>query len=525
MDGLPHTDERTDLVRDALRRHAIVILVLGVVFGALGFALTQRSHDVYTSEAKVLIRPTVGNPLSPDATSSSQRVTVAMVTEAALVDSPVIADRVAEATGESAADALRSVSADVPANTQLVAITVRSEDPATAQAEAQRFAEEYLAYREEQSTSVTTTEIDNLKKQEESVQKSLAAAGKAAAVTDAQPDANAQVQLYAGRLATIQNSIATAQATDIRPGSVVLPATSGSVQRNLMRLALPVLALVIGLALGVAWALLRSRRDDRVRAVTGHTLDTVPVLATVPATAPGAREVAGEDDAAVAESYRLARAALLAEPQRRGRVVAVAGCTPQTSAGDVAANLALSLARAGYSVVLVDASGSQDGVGAELGMRSAVGFADLLGHAAPDADDIEVTRLGGVSGVDVVAAGRNVDRARDLYYSESMGAVIASLVRRYDLVVLAAASVPSAEGSGVVLAADSLVAVVEEGRTSHRDLQVTAERAAELRSTLLGVVVVPSAAPARRRIRGLRTSDGAVAPQPDATTVGSADHT
>src|SRR5690606_32523531 len=92
-----------------------------------------------------------------DPSSSSGDNLPDLETEAQLVLSDEVADLVADRRGDGAAqdgpDGLDGVSAEVPANTQLIRITVTDDRSADALERAQAFAEVYLAYRRARSES------------------------------------------------------------------------------------------------------------------------------------------------------------------------------------------------------------------------------------------------------------------------------------------------------------------------------------------------------------------------------------
>lgn len=494
MDSLPTSEARQHLVSDALRRYAALIIAIGLVLGAVGYFLASKQPRVFTAQAKVLVRATVGNSLSPDSATSGQRVTVSMVTEAALVDSPAVADGVAKSLGVSTVTAVAAVDATVPTNTQLVEINYTAGSAAVAQKGAQSFADAFLAYRKGLSSAVVQAQLANLTKQQTEVTANLTAAGKAAAVTDAKPDANAQVQLYAGRLATIQNNIATASTTDTNPGSVVTPAILPLESASIIGKLIAPIAAVVGLLLGFLLALWLVRRDDRIRATNEQTFFGVPVLSAVRGKAATARTFSDGADDPLSESYRRARAGLLATRGEQGKVFAVAGSSEGIQVGDVAVNLGIALSRAGYTVAVADTTAGWEDLADDLGVTSDSGFSDLLHDAAPSLTTVPV------KGVDLLPGGRDAVSSRDLFHSDEMAQAVSVLGASHEFGLLAAAAVTTAEGSGVVLVADSVILVAEDRRTTHVELAEAMHRCAELGTSVLGVIVVPRTSARRRPV-------------------------
>ena len=515
MESLPFSEEREFLVRDALRRYFALIIAFGLLFGGAAAYVVSNAKDTYTAKAAVLIQPTAGNPLSPDSATSAPRVTVAMVTESALVDSPVVAAGVAETLGVTTSEAVAAVAASVPPNTQLVDISYTASTAAQARLGAQAFADAYLEYRKANSEAVVAAQVESLAAQEKQVAASLAAAGAAAALTNAKPDANAEVQLYAARLATIQNNVATAKATDTDPGAVVRPANDPDATARIVDQILVPLAVLLGLLLGFVVALWLGRRDDRIRGGSEHDLFGAPLLAAVPGTSPMARSVVHPDDDVVSESYRVARAGVLAARGGRGKVFAVAGATEGIRVGDVASNLATALGRAGYEVALVDATAGWEDLGDLLSASSSVGFTELLD--APGDHEDRSSWLQTVGGVDLVVRGERAADSRDRFHSSEMRQVVKLVSDGHQYTMLASAPVTTAEGSGVALAADSVILVVEDRRTTHAQAAEAVRRCAELGTPILGYLTVPPVA--RPWLARLRPRRGGTASTAAATTV------
>src|SRR4051794_14668808 len=83
-------------VANAMRQHVLLIIAITVLVTTMAgaFAMSRAPH--YTSSARVLVRPLPGNALSSDSIASSQQITVAMETEAGLVNSPAVTKLVAK---------------------------------------------------------------------------------------------------------------------------------------------------------------------------------------------------------------------------------------------------------------------------------------------------------------------------------------------------------------------------------------------------------------------------------------------
>ena len=486
MDSYSTSPVHRHLVRDALRRYAALLVLTGLVFGAAGYFVGKKQPDAYTAVARVLLRPTVGNALSPTSATSGPQVTVAMTTEAAVVTAPSVAASVAKQLSTDLPTVTSSVVSSVPSNTQIVEIDYTAVSPDIAQKGAQGLADSFLAYRKALSTAVVQSQLANLTETQKQVTDALKVAGDAAAVASAKPDANAQVQLYAGRLATVQNSIATTTATDINPGSVVTPAVLPVDNSNIIKGFIAPAAFVIGLFLAMLVALWLVRRDDRIRNADEEDFSGAAVLTTLSGKAATDRLVTQGADDAVSESYRHARAGILAARGNRGTTFAVVGTEQGVQVGDVALNLGVSLARAGYRVAVADLTAGWEDLPAVVGVHPESGFSELL-MSATAAPTSVMTR-----GVDVIGSGADPIESRDLFHGNEMAHAVKRIGAAHDFAVLAGAGVTTAEGSGVVLVADSVILVVESRRTTHGMLAQSLQRCHELGTPVLGVIVVPA---------------------------------
>ena len=147
METLQRDDVRLHIVADALRRRfVLIVVVVALVTAAIG-AYVMHLAPSYAASAKVLIRPIPGNALSLDSSKNGQQVTVAMETEAGLVNSPKVAALVSKALHATVTAGSPAVSATVPPNTQIVEIQYTAHSARAAQEGAQAYADAFLVFR------------------------------------------------------------------------------------------------------------------------------------------------------------------------------------------------------------------------------------------------------------------------------------------------------------------------------------------------------------------------------------------
>lgn len=505
MEASGRDEARVHIFSDALKRHVALILLVAVVLTAAAGAVLFTRTPHYTATAQVLLRPVPGNALSPDSATSGQQVTVAMETEASLVNSPSVIKDVNKALGTDLTAGSKAVTATVPPNTEIVRVDFTATSPSRAQRGAQEFARAFLAHRAAQAKATQQQQLDSLRDQVEAAQSSLGRAAAAASSDNPPPDSSARTQLYADRIATLQDSISDLGSTSTSPGSFVTPAQLPIGPSGINPWLLVAATAVVGLTLGVCLALWRERNDDRIRGDAEPLLSGVPVFATLPAPAAGAPSLVnvaadgtgqegsgpghpgGGDPAnadALHDAYRHARAGLVARTARPA-TVAVCAIDPQVQSGPVAANLAVSLARSGYRVVVVEATETRE-VSHAFGITPEPGLDEVL------TGEYELTQaLVDRHGVRVLPVGSDPEAARERYAGESLRRVLSRLRESADFVLVAAPDASTPDADSITFASESVLLVAADKQTTHQEVGDAAVRAEQLGVRVLGAVVTP----------------------------------
>lgn len=511
MSTLSRTDVRTHLLSDALRRHKVLILVVTLLLTGAVAALASTRAPSYTSTARMLLRPTLGNPFSSDSGSSATQVTIAMQTEAEVVDSSAVATLSNKKLTNHWSPGTGVVVATVLPNTQILQVAYTANSAANAQKGAKAVAAAYLTYRKTRTATTQKSRLDILNKQVKSVKTTLASASKAASASNAPPEASQQVQLYSNQLVTLQTTIGTLEATGADPGSIVSPAALPAQASSLNPLLLILSGALLGLLAGILLAIWREREDDRVRGASDTSVGGIPVLGHLSAgsaLAFGAKRRNTESSRREV-IQRVRTATLAAAPAPAAVAVAdVSDAAKDGGAADVAVELASALRRSGYRVTLVDAGG--DGrLERSLGLGATPGLSEALtGQAA-------TPLLVEESGLKVLTGGGDLAGSAELMAGARFGQVITELRQGADYVVVLAAPAATPSGIGVGRATDGLLVVGQDKRSTHDDFADIVTRAGQLDVPILGAVLMPgsraSSTPAASR-RGSDSSDGSAVP-------------
>lgn len=495
-ESLPRDYVNDQIVASAFRRFGARIAFAVILVGAAIGAYSYLGPHKYQATSTVLVRPLTGNALSSQTATSSQSTTVAMETEASLVTSIAVTERVNTALGTSLSAGGSNVISSVPTNSQIVQIASTAGTARDAQRRAQAYAQAFLDYRSELATQSQKAQLDRLQARVTSVQGQLRQAFAQAAEKNKPADAETQVRLLTSNLASLQSEIGQTELTSTQPGNVVLPASLPDSPTGLSPALLTAGGAFVALVVALAVAIWRERTDDRINGRVEVEFAAIPVLALLPDQLPGPR---GDGDPATdqarAEALRRLRTGLLALTTP-GSVIALTGLSRLEPAVTAAADIADTIAAAGYRVTLVDAGAPE-----EIRPPALVGdtgLSDLLGRPLPPHLPTRES-----SGTLILGAGSDPGTASERYAGERSRTLLRRLGEETDYVIVATAPADTSEGLSMLLAADGVVLIATDRTSTHKQISQTANALQQLGATTIGVLV--------RHATGVRTRDSSKA--------------
>ena len=350
MDNAGHEARSlSDYLRVVRRRKWLIVSVVALfTLAALAYSLNRS--PLYRASSEVLINRTssvaqITGSVEPVSGPQPDRVAQ---TEASVAAVPAVAQRVLEAAGVTdmtVEEFLAHSSATAKPDADLIVLSVEAGDPGRAALLASEYAQQFKAYRKELDTAAIQQALLHLQTQIDALRDDPQRNN--AFYADLQ--AKAQQLQTAEALATGNTSVIrkpmAAEATKIRPRPV----------RDAF------LAAGVGLLLGVVLAFFRDAIDTRIRSSEeiGERLG-VPLLARIPEPPRpfqmNDRLVMFEQpNGAEAESFRMLRTNLdFINLERQARTIMITSASEREGKSTTVANLAIALARAGKSVVLVD---------------------------------------------------------------------------------------------------------------------------------------------------------------------------
>ncbi|MBT2568946.1 polysaccharide biosynthesis tyrosine autokinase [Arthrobacter sp. ISL-85] len=441
---------------------AIVAFTLLATLAAAGWTVLQPK--IYSSDSSgIVVTPGSDNVSLALAGDSLAKAKVKNYESVA--KSRLVADRVIQALDlKTTADALLgSTSVKVPLDTAEITVTAQSTDPATAQ-------------------RVADAWVNGLAAQVEAIE--TAPSGDAAGQTSA--------------VATPEAGSSTNADTAVRVlplGKALLP-TSPTSPNTKVNLALGAL---VGLALGVAYALIRRHLDRRIRkAADIEGLFGVPVIGTLPvdrrldgkSTIVDAGTAAQLHDAggAMAEALRELRTNLsFLDVDQPPRVIVVTSSMQAEGKSTVTANLAVTMAASGENVVVVDGDLRRPTLMDVFNLVPGVGVTDVLTGTAELVDVLQP--WGALPNLSVLGSGRIPPNPSELLGSRAMKNMLTTLAKDAIVLIDAPPLLPVTDAAVLSRAADGAIVVIRTGKTTQEQLDQSLGNLEKVKGRILGAVL------------------------------------
>jgi capsular polysaccharide biosynthesis protein len=469
---------RARLIGDALRRQSLVILAVALLGALLGYGASVARPGSYVSTATVLITALNGNPYAPGVSGQDSLVSIETESKVAVSDSvsALVAKRLGDPGDLSRLE--KGVTATVPPNTQIISISFASRNAAFATAATQAYVESFLAYRADRAAAVNASQIVSLRNQQAAVQQQLRVARQKAADSGGTSAYYDQlVKTLNSTVVSLQTQINALGAQKSDAGHIIAPASTPSKTSGFGRPLYLAGGALFGLVGGIALALARQRRDDRVLHIDDIEAAGIPVIAAW-----------GSARGQAAEATRLIRARALASP-KRPTVIVVGPSRALRDQSTVAVALAESLANLGRSVVFADLAEHSEATSESSGRY---GFTDLLTGRRTALRDLLVEKEANLT---ILPRGRaELGDAIEFLDATRLRKMIGELPHRADYVVLNAPSLTDSVGETLMEIANLSVVTVTLARTTRTELALVKSRGDDR----VGACVTPRV---RRRFR------------------------
>ena len=430
--------ELRDFIR-VLRARWLIIVVLALVGLGSAAAFSIAQAPLYSATSKVFVSTTSAGSLQEMATGNSysvQRVvTYSLLARTPLVLQPVVDELdLRDSSGSLAA----RVTVSAPSGSSIIEITVTD------------------------LSAVKTAQIAN-----------AIAASLASQVQDIETPAGAgsvsPVKLTAAQEATV-------------PGNPISP----KVPLNIA------LGSLVGLFVGIAFAVLRQTLDTRVR--TERDLEQItdlPILGGIVFDTKAREQpliVHVDPRSPRAESFRSLRTNLqFLEIGREDRSFVITSSIESEGKSTTAANLAIALADAGSRVLLVDADLRRPKLAEYLGIEGTVGLTDvLIGRAELN----EVVQPWGAGKLFVLPAGQVPPNPSELLGSAHMVHLISEFNRAFDVVIFDSPPLlPVTDAAVLAKNVGGVIVVVAAGRVQKNQVKAAVSSLHQVDAPISGLVL------------------------------------
>jgi len=421
-----------------LRKNWIVIVILTALGAGVGLTYSLIATPTYAASAKVFVSTAGTTNVSELAQGNSftqQRVkTYADLVKTSAVLQPVIDElRLSRAVN----DLRDQVSATSPLSTTVIDVNVSDADPVFA-------------------ASLATTTARQLIETVESIETT--------SVVDGSPV----------RLTVVQEAEV--------PASPTAPIPTLNIA----------LGLLLGFAVGVGVAILRSALDTRIRNERDlERLTDAPVLGGIvfDPKAQGRPLIVHEDAMSPrAESFRTLRTNLqFLDASRAERSFVITSAMPSEGKSTTAANLAITLSDAGARVLLVGADLRRPKMAQYMGIETGVGLTDVLIGRIELADAIQ---RWGRSDLHLLPAGSIPPNPSELLGSSLMEGLISQLDAQFDVVLYDAPPLlPVTDAAVLARLVGGTVVIVAAGRTHAPQLESAIASLETVGAPLSGMVL------------------------------------
>jgi polysaccharide biosynthesis transport protein len=331
-----------------IRRRKWVIIQAAILVPAAAIAFSLQQTRLYEASSEVLLsRQNLAAALTdtPDMTLS-QDADRLVETQANLARVPAVGERVLAKVGltdRTPQDFLDSSDVAAKANADLLKFTVTDRSPPLATRLASEYARQFTVYRRQLDTAALQRARTELTSR----------------LTELEEAGERHSPLYQS-LVEKEQQLRTMEALQTANSFVVRSAGKAlQVQPRPLRNA--ILALALGLVLGIALAFLWEALDTRVRSADEIAEQLgLPLLARIPEPPRQLRKknqlvMLAEPKGVHAEAFRMLRTNLeFANLERGARTIMVTSAVEEEGKSTTVANLAVAFARAGKRVALVD---------------------------------------------------------------------------------------------------------------------------------------------------------------------------
>ena len=483
-----------DIVR---RRRLLIALVALVAIGA-AVAASALQTPQFRAEARVAVDNSAGSGLlADDANLSSNVRDRNLNNEVEFAQSDRVSDRAADTFGSP-------VSANISASgsSDILSFTVVNTDPNVAAEIANTFADAYVNERSIASGERFIAAIDVINERLSAIseerllqERELTTTGDAQSVQIQLDSLAAEESRLRGQLNEIDVLSQLNGSTSVAILNAAEPPASPFAPSWVRNIAL---AVVAGLILGLGSALVLETLDDTIltKRDMENAADGTPVVGVIPSPQKGRfsgrknRKLITSRSGAFTEAFRSLRSAIELG-QAAGneiRSILVTSANPAEGKSTVAAHLAISFARSGANVLVIDADMHNPTQHQLFGVANENGLAEQLAQIGNA--EILTEQASGERLLSVIPAGSSGSSPADLLRSVPAQEFIEKLTYAFDLVIIDSPPLrPVADTLPLARITDATLIAAMRGQTNAKEVDQAMELLARAQTRPLGAVL------------------------------------
>lgn len=496
----------------------VVVLVLG------GLAFSLRKPTIYQAQAGVLLDAGFSRTILFTDQTNIPNIDEQVTTESDLMKSSNVQDAIKKELGYlpmvdvEVASSEGSSANDEP-KTRIINVAATSSSPEAAQKAANDFSTAYVKVRRR---LIDADLRANIGENDQALENLDVSTAKKQGQIDT---LNKEIPLLGGEKKRILQARRDRLLEAVSPGSVKIQqdniqdrtnqlsaALINNDGRSIFRIALadpptspiqprPVrdgtIALLIGLGLGIIAAFLRDYYDDTIRTKDDieRITTNIPVLGIIPAIKPwhnkdeAVLETVARPGSPASEAYRALRTAVeFTGVGREFRLIHVTSAAPGEGKSTTASNLAVSLARSGKEVILVDCDLRRPRAHKFFDLDNGVGFTTLLLGTSSVEESLQ--RVPDVPGLFVVPSGPLPPNPSELLDSGVTMSRLQLLTKSAQYVIVDSPPIlPVADSIILGSHADATLLVIKAKSTNRRSIARSLELLNQVEAPVAGIVL------------------------------------
>ena len=250
------------------------------------------------------------------------------------------------------------------------------------------------------------------------------------------------------------------------------------------------LGLVLGLCGGVGVAFFIDRLDNRIKAAEGVAdVLGVPALGSVTFNriAGSMKEIARTAPRSeFTENYNALRTTLLSSPDLPPRHILISSSIAGEGKTTTATNLALTMAKAGSRVLLIDADLRKPSLHKIFKLHNQIGLSSYLAGSG----DKSILNKGSHENLVIIPSGPTPPNPYELLNSNRMAALLDNLGKDFDIIICDSPPILSVADSRVLCRFfDGMIVVTRAGLTTYPMVQKSIRMVQEVKGKILGILV------------------------------------